>query len=189
MRRLRNNGIVFIISGIVVIAVGVAMIISGINMENDFNVQVGYYLEHGTFDDSGIVIRNVGIAVAALGALLTVAGIYMILITRRKYIEPKRDSYDEIDDVVEQMAGTRTIFDIFKSEDGTRLFSFYRDKTCYLKEDGVSHRGHMEPLEWAGKRPTVWQIMLDDGRSYVVSKVEMNILAENSDGEEIFYRT
>ena len=93
--------------------------------------------------------------------------------------------------MVAQLAGNRSIFDVFHSEDRSRIFSFYRNKTFILKEGDQVHRGTMEPLEWANERPILWRITMDrDGKqeSYEVSKVEGNILVKSDDGEQIFYR-
>ena len=99
--------------------------------------------------------------------------------------------YDEFDDMVAQLAGNRSIFDVFHSEDHNRIFSFYRNKTCIFKKGDEVYRGKMEAIEREGDRPTVWRITLDyHGKKAIceIRKDEGDILVKNRLGEEKFYR-
>lgn len=178
--------------GILLIIFGIVLVIIGSSMNSDFYVQVEYYYAHGMTDRSGYTILYYGIGLAAAGVLLNIISVVLSVKIRRQYAEKTNDqNYGEFDDMVAQLSGNRSIFDVFHSEDRSRIYSFYRNKTFILKEGDAVHRGNMEPLEWSNERPILWRITMDrDGNqeSYEVSKVEGNILVKNDEGEEIFYR-
>lgn len=192
MHRDSNAGPICGILGILFVIAGVAAIIFGNNIYNNFYEQVEYFYQHGDMDSSGKSIVTVGIVLIVIGAVLLFLSLYFILAARRQFAGVLHNQeFDEVDDVIEQMAGTRTIFDVFHNEDHSKIFSFSRDKTCKLKENGAIFHGKMEPLEWEAGHPTLWRITLDyKGHKEVceVSKVEGNILVTNESGKAMFYR-
>ena len=189
---MQRASVVMRIIGIVLIIFGIVLIIIGYSMNADFYVRVEYYYAHGAIDNSGNITLYYGIGMAALGVITTVISFIFSAKVNRQYKEKSNDQdFDEFDDMVAQLAGNRSIFDVFHSEDRSKAFSFYRNKTFILKEGDQIHRGKMEPLEWANERPTLWRITMDrDGKqeSYEVSKVKENILVKNDEGEQVFYR-
>ena len=192
MRRDSNKGPICGIFGILFVIAGVITIIFGNNIYDNFYEQVQYYYQHGGLDDTGKNIVTVGIVLIVIGGILLFLSLYFALAARRQFAGVMHNQeFDEVDDVIEQMAGTHSIFDVFHSEDNTKIFSFSRDKTCKLKENGEIYHGKMEPLEWANGKPTLWRITLDyKGHKEVceISKVEVNIKVKNDSGELIFYR-
>ena len=191
MRKSGNSSALFFVFGIALIVICVVLMIigNGMSRENDFYVQQEYYYEHGRMDTTGNTLMYVGIGLAVLGGILIVGGLYVNHIGKRKFAVAKNSNYDDVDNMIEQMAGTTTIFDTFRS--GDKTFCFYRDKTCILKSGDQVFRGKMEPLEWDAGRPTLWDISLDCGgeeKHYEVSKVERNILVKGDREEEIFCR-
>ena len=180
------------ILGIVLIAFGIVLIVIGHLMNNQFYAQVEYYYTYGTMDVSSTNTMYYGIGLATVGLVLTIISIILTVKLNRQFKGKVHDQdYDQFDDMVAQLAGNRSIFDVFHSEDRSKAFSFYRNKTFILKEGDQINRGKMEPLEWANERPTLWRItMLRDGKreNYEVSKVEGDILVKNDEGEQIFYR-
>ena len=192
MRRDRNKGAICGIFGILAVVAGVILIIIGNLMFNNFYAQVEYYYQYGGMDDTGNTVVTIGVILIVIGVVLLIVSLYFALAERRQFAGVMHNQeFDEVDDVIEQMAGTRTIFDVFHSEDNSKIFSFSRDKTCKLKENGEIYHGKMEPLEWAAGHPTLWRITLDyKGHEEVceVSKVEGNILVKNDSGQAIFYR-
>ena len=180
------------ILGIVLIAFGIVLIVIGYLMNNQFYAQVEYYYAHGTLDASGTNTMYYGVGLAAIGIVLVVISIILTVKLNRQFKGKIHDQdYDQFDDMVAQLSGNRSIFDVFHNEDRSKIFSFYRNKTFILKEGDQIHRGKMEPLEWVNERPTLWRITMDrDGKqeSYEVSKVEGDILVKNDEGEQIFYR-
>ena len=180
------------ILGIVLIAFGIVLIVIGHLMNNQFYAQVEYYYTYGTMDVSSTNTMYYGIGLATVGLVLTIISIILTVKLNRQFKGKVHDQdYDQFDDMVAQLAGNRSIFDVFHSEDRSMIFSFYRNKTFILKEGDQINRGKMEPLEWANERPILWRItMLRDGKreNYEVSKVEGDILVKNDEGEQIFYR-
>lgn len=192
MRRDSNKGAICGIFGILAVLAGVVLIIVGNSIYNNFYEQVEYFYQYGDMDNSGKKIVYGGIAMIVVGVVLLIVSLYFIIAERRQFAGVMHNQeFDEVDDVIEQMAGTRTIFDVFHNEDKSKIFSFSRDKTCKLKENDAIYHGRMEPLEWAAGHPTLWRITLDyKGHKEVceISKVEGNILVKNESGEAIFYR-
>ena len=192
MRRGNNAGPICGILGILSVIAGVIMIIVGNTMYNNFYAQVEYYYQYGGMDESGKSVMIGGIVMVIIGVVLLFISLYFILAERRQFAGVMHNQeFDEVDDVIEQMAGTRTIFDVFHNADNSKIFSFSRDKTCKLKENDKIYHGKMEPLEWEAGHPTLWRITLDyKGHKEVceVSKVEGDILVKNESGEAIFYR-
>ena len=180
------------ILGIVLIAFGIVLIVIGHLMNNQFYAQVEYYYTYGTMDVSSTNTMYYGIGLATVGLVLTIISSILTVKLNRQFKGKIHDQdYDQFDDMVAQLAGNRSIFDVFHNEDRSMIFSFYRNKTFILKEGDQIHRGKMEPLEWVNERPTLWRITMDrDGKqeSYEVSKVEGDILVKNDEGEQIFYR-
>ena len=180
------------ILGALLIAFGIVLIVIGHLMNNQFYAQVEYYYTYGTMDVSSTNTMYYGIGLATVGLVLTIISIILTVKLNRQFKGKVHDQdYDQFDDMVAQLAGNRSIFDVFHSEDRSKIFSFYRNKTFILKEGDQIHRGRMEPLEWANERPILWRItMLRDGKreNYEVSKVEGDILVKNDEGEQIFYR-
>ena len=189
---MQKASVVMRIIGIVLIIFGIVLIVIGYAMNNDFYVQVEYYYANGSMDQTGLNVLYTGIGFSAVGVILLIFSLFLSARIRHQYKEKTNDQdYDEFDDMVAQLAGNRSIFDVFHSEDRSKAFSFYRNKTFILKEGDQIHRGTMEALEWANERPTLWRITMDrDGKqeSYEVSKVKENILVKNDEGEQIFYR-
>ena len=182
---LRIVGILFAVFGIV-------LVIIGYMMNNNFYEQVEYYYMYGTTDSSGLSVMYTGVGLAAFGAVMLIISLILSINLRRQFKGTVHDQdYDEFDDMVAQLAGNRTIFDVFHSEDKNKGFSFYRNKTFIFKEGEEVSRGTMEPLTWEAGHPTLWRITMDDHgtqKSYEVSKVEGNILVKGDEGEEIYYR-
>lgn len=180
------------ILGIVLIVFGIVLIVIGHLMNNQFYAQVEYYYTYGTMDVSSTNTMYYGIGLATVGLVLTIISIILTVKLNRQFKGKVHDQdYDQFDDMVAQLAGNRSIFDVFHNEDRSMIFSFYRNKTFILKEGDQINRGKMEPLEWANERPILWRItMLRDGKreNYEVSKVEGDILVKNDEGEQIFYR-
>lgn len=180
------------IIGVLLIIFGVVLVFIGRNIYTDFYAQVEYFYKFGTYDSAGLNVFYSGIGISAVGVVLLIVSIIFSVKLRRQFSDTVHDQdYEEFDDMVEQLAGNKTIFDVFHTEDNTRIFSFYRDKTCILKAGEDIHRGTMEPLTWANGHPTLWRITMDfDGsdQSCEVSKVDGNILVKCDDGEQIFYR-
>ena len=164
MRGETNRGAICGIIGIVAAITGVVLIFFGNYMANgysSFYINLDYYYQTG--------------------------------IKERKQFSEKihNQDYDEFDDMVAQLAGNRSIFDVFHSEDHNRIFSFYRNKTCIFKKGDEVYRGKMEAIEREGDRPTVWRITLDyHGKKAIceIRKDEGDILVKNRLGEEKFYR-
>lgn len=169
-----------------------ALIIIGYSMNNNFYEQVEYYYAHGTMDNSGLNVMYFGIGTAAVGAVMVLISLILSFRLRGQFKGTVHDQdYDEFDDMVAQLAGNRTIFDVFHSEDRKKAFSFYRNKTFIFKEGEEIRRGNMEPLTWEAGHPTLWRITMDDDgaqKSFEVSKVEGNILVKGDGDEEIYYR-
>ncbi|MBQ3331264.1 MAG: hypothetical protein IJG87_08830 [Ruminococcus sp.] len=192
MRRDGNKGVISGVFGILFVIAGVITIIFGNNIYNNFYEQVQYYYQYGGMDNTGKKIVTVGIALIVIGAILLFISLYFAVAARRQFAGVMHNQeFDEVDDVIEQMAGTKTIFDVFHNEDRTKVFSFYRNKTCIFKEGDKVYHGKMEPLEWENDRPTLWRITLDyKGHEEIleISKVEGNIKVKNDTGEAIFYR-
>ena len=180
------------ILGFLLIGFGAVLIVIGYLMNNDFYAQVEYYYAHGTMDASGNNTMYYGVGLAVAGVVLIIISIILSVKTNRQFKGKIHDQdYDQFDDMVAQLAGNRSIFDVFHNEDRSKVFSFYRNKTFILKEGDQIHRGKMEPLKWENERPILWRITMDrDGKreSYEVSKVEGDILVKNDEGEQIFYR-
>ena len=180
------------ILGALLIAFGIVLIVIGHLMNNQFYAQVKYYYTYGTMDVSSTNTMYYGIGLATVGLVLTIISIILTVKLNRQFKGKVHDQdYDQFDDMVAQLAGNRSIFDVFHNEDRSMIFSFYRNKTFILKEGDQINRGKMEPLEWANERPILWRItMLRDGKreNYEVSKVEGDILVKNDEGEQIFYR-
>ena len=191
-RRGHHAGPICGIFGILFVIAGVAAIIIGNNIYNNFYEQVEYYYQHGEMDDTGKTVVTVRIALIVVGAIFLFVSLYFTLAARRQFAGVvHKQEFDKVDDVIEQMAGTRTIFDVFHNEDKSKIIIFSRDKTCKLKENGAIYHGKMEPLTWEAGHPTLWRITLDyKGHQEVceVSKVESNILVTNDSGKAIFYR-
>ena len=168
------------ILGALLIAFGIVLIV------------IGYLMHNGTLDASGTNTMYYGVGLAAIGIVLVVISIILTVKLNRQFKGKIHDQdYDQFDDMVAQLSGNRSIFDVFHNEDRSKIFSFYRNKTFILKEGDQIYRGRMEPLEWANERPILWRItMLRDGKreNYEVSKVEGDILVKNDEGEQIFYR-
>ena len=192
MRRSGNRSGIFVIIGVLLALFGAALIIIGIYMNNNIYANLEYFYSTGKWDSTGGSLISFGIAAAALAVVMFFVAIYFsVKYGRGLSKKHHKDDYNEVDDVIAQMAGNRTIFDVFHSEDRTRTFSFYRNKTCILKVGDTVYRGKMEPLTWEAGHPTLWRITFDiEGSelSYEVSKVEGNILVKNDNGEKIFYR-
>ena len=191
-RNDNSRGIVSGIFGIISVILGGILIAIGYFMYNDFYVQVQYFYQHGDMDATGHKIMYAGFGLIGFGLILIFISLYFRISERRQFAGKVHDQdYDEFDDMVASMAGNKTIFDVFHSEDNTRIFSFYRNKTCIFKKGDEVYRGTMEPLTWEAGHPTLWRITLNiNGQNAVceISKVEGNILVKNSIGEEIFYR-
>lgn len=189
---MRIASYVLRILGILLVAFGVVLVFIGKNMNDDFYVQVEYFYQYGTRDSSGKTVLYGGIGLVAVGIVMLIVSFILSYKLRQQFSGTVHDQdYDEFDDMVAQLAGNKTIFDVFHTEDNTRAFSFYRNKTCILKAGDEIHRGTMEPLEWDNGHPTLWRITLDfDGKkeSCEVSKIEGNILVKCKGGEQIFYR-
>lgn len=192
MRRDSNKGAICGFFGILSVVAGVILIIIGNSMANNFYAQVEYYYQFGTSDSAGNTVMIGGIVLAVIGVILLFISLYFAIAARRQFAGVMHNQeFDEVDDVIEQMAGTKTIFDVFHSKENNRAFSFYRNKTCIFKEGDEVYHGKMEPLEWENGHPTLWRITLDyKGHKEVceISKVEGNILVKNGTGEAIFYR-
>lgn len=189
---MRIASYVLRILGILFAAFGVVLIFIGRSMYEDFYVQVEYYYQNGELDSTGNTVLFVGLGTAAVGVVLLIVSFILSFKLRKQFSGMIHDQdYDEFDDMVAQLAGNKTIFDVFHTEDNTRVFSFYRNKTCILKSGDEIHRGKMEPLTWEEGHPTLWRITIDfDGKteSCEVSKIEGNILVKCNGGEQIFYR-
>ena len=130
MRRDSNKGPIYGIFGILFVIAGVITIIFGNNIYDNFYEQVQYYYQHGGMDDTGKKIVTVGIVLIVIGGILLFISLYFTLAARRQFAGVMHNQeFDEVDDVIEQMAGTKTIFDVFHTEDNSKIFSFSRDKT------------------------------------------------------------
>ena len=191
MRKSGNNSALFFVLGIALIVICVVLLIigNGMSRDNNFYVQQEYLYEHGDMDPTGSTLAYIGAGLAVLGIVFIICGLYVNHTSQRKIKIEKDSDYDDVDNMIEQMAGTTTIFDTFHLEDKT--FCFYRDKTCILKNGEQVFRGRMEPLEWKGGHPTLWDIFLDcDGEqvNYKISKVDGNILVKGDESEEVFIR-
>jgi len=178
--------------GILLIAFGLVLILIGYLMDQNFYAQIEYYYQYGTMDVSGNNTIYYGVGLIVFGVLLTVISVILSIKLNRQFkSKTHNQDYDQFDDMVAQLSGNRSIFDVFHSEDRSKVFSFYRNKTFILKEGETVCRGKMKPLKWANERPILWRISMDrDGKqeSYEVSKVKENILVKNDEGEQIFYR-
>ncbi len=195
MRETGNKGFIFGILGVLLIVIGIVLIVIGYNMAygySSFYINLEYRYQNHTKDTTGNHLIIGGVAAAILGVVFLAVCVYLYIKSRREMSKiVLDDAYNDVDDVMIQLAGTNTIFDIFHSEDRQKVFSFYRDKTCIFKEGDTVRRGKMEPLTWEAGRPTLWRITLDfDGRqeSCEISKVDGNILVKSDVSEEVFYR-
>ena len=192
MRDSGRKSIIFGIFGFLFLVVGVILIIAGNSITNNFQEQILYFYEHGDMDPTGAKIMYGGIGALAVSAICFIVSFILLIRSRRQFSGTVHDQdYEEFDDMVAQLAGNRTIFDVFHSEDEGKMFSFYRNKTCILKDGEKVYRGKMEPLTWEAGHPTLWRITMDiDGTNKVceISKVEGDILVKSDEGEEIFYR-
>lgn len=192
MRDSGRRGIVLGIFGFLFLVAGIIMIIAGNSINNNFQEQILYFYEHGTTDDTGLKIMYYGFAVVGISVICFIVSFILFFKSRRQLSGVVHDQdYDEIDDMVASLAGNRTIFDVFYSEDRKKAFSFYRNKTCILKVGETVYRGIMEPLTWEAGHPTLWRITLNvDGKRKIceISKVERDILVKCDEGEAIFYR-
>lgn len=193
VRKALQNSIICAIFGTIITVLGAVTVISGYNMHNNFAARTKFYLTYGREDKSGAVIMAVGAIVVILGVILLGLSLYFRRMSRRKFDDVvRRRDYEGTDAVIEQMAGTKTIFDIFHSEDRSRTFSFYRNKTCILKDGDTVWRGRMKALEWAAGHPTLWRITMDiEGEEQIleIAKTEGNIVVKKEDGtQEIYYR-
>lgn len=192
MRDSGRRGIVLGIFGFLFLVAGIIMIIAGNSINNNFQEQILYFYEHGTTDDTGLTIMYVGVGLVVVSVICFIVSFILFFKSRRQLSGVVHDQdYDEFDDMVASLAGNRTIFDVFHSEDGKKVFSFYRNKTCILKAGEKVYRGIMEPLTWEAGHPTLWRISLNvDGKKKVceISKVERDILVKCGEGEAIFYR-
>lgn len=189
---MRIASYVLRIVGILSIVLGIVLIIIGNTMNNDFYAQVEYFYSYGTMDSSGLSVMYFGIGIAAAGAIMLIISIIFSIRLRSQFNGTVHNQdYDEFDDMVAHLAGNRTIFDVFHSENEERVFSFYRNKTFIFKDGDEINRGKMEPLTWEAGHPTLWRITMDvhgAEKSYEVSKVEGDILVKGDEGEEIYYR-
>ena len=193
MRKSVNNSALFFAFGVILILVCIVLLIigNGMSRDNNFYVQQEYYYEHGVMDSTGSILAYIGFGLAVLGCVMIGIGLYVNHMFKRKFKIDKGSDFDEVDDMIVQMAGTATIFDTFHSEDKEKTFCFYRNKTCILKEGDQISRGKMDPLEWAGGHPTLWEITFGEGEEttkYRITKTEGNILVKGEQSEEIFYR-
>ena len=191
MRKSGNNSALFFILGIALIVVSVILIVISISMipENNFYVQLEYYYQHGTEDATGSILAAIVIGLSVLGGILIICRLYINYTSKRKFRIEKGSDFDDVDSMIEQMAGTTTIYDTFHTEDKT--ICFYRDKTCIMKSGEKVFRGKMEPIEWNDDHPTLWDIFLDcngEQVNYKISKVEGNILVKGDQNEEVFIR-
>ncbi|MBQ9679132.1 MAG: hypothetical protein IJV48_00405 [Ruminococcus sp.] len=192
LQKDESKGIVLGIIGALCIVAGFVLTILGDKIFNNFYEQVDYYYQHGTMDSFGVNVRYFGFGIIALGGILIFTSIYFGVKARKEFSgKLHKQDYQEVDSVITQLAGNKTIFDVFHSQDGTRTFSFYRNKTCILKAGGEVYHGKMEPLTWKEGHPTLWKIALDingNEMDYEVSKVEGNILIKGDHTEKVFYR-
>ena len=195
MRGETNRGAICGIIGIVAAITGAVLIFFGNYMANgysSFYINLDYYYQTGTFDTTGKNLVTAGIVLIVIGAVLLFLSLYFAIKERKQFSEKiHNQDYDEFDDMVAQLAGNRSIFDVFHSEDHNRIFSFYRNKTCIFKKGDEVYRGKMEAIEREGDRPTVWRITLDyHGKKAIceIRKDEGDILVKNRLGEEKFYR-
>lgn len=195
MRGETNRGAICGIIGIVAAITGVVLIFFGNYMANgysSFYINLDYYYQTGTFDTTGKNLVTAGIVLIVIGAVLLFLSLYFAIKERKQFSEKiHNQDYDEFDDMVAQLAGNRSIFDVFHSEDHNRIFSFYRNKTCIFKKGDEVYRGKMEAIEREGDRPTVWRITLDyHGKKAIceIRKDEGDIIVKNRLGEEKFYR-
>ena len=192
LQKNESRGIVLGIIGALCVVTGLVLTILGNKIFNNFYEQVDYYYQHGTMDSFGRYVRYFGFGFIVLGGILIFLSIYFIMKAKKDFSEKlHKQDYKEVDSVITQLAGNKTIFDVFHSQDGTRTFSFYRNKTCILKAGDEVYHGKMEPLTWEAGHPTLWKIALDvngNELDYEVSKVEGNILIKGDRTEKVFYR-
>ena len=192
MSDLDKRSMALSIIGFLILAAGVIMLFAGNNINNNFQEQILYYYEKGTTDPTGLNIMYSGLAVIGVGVICLIASFVLVIRSHRQFSGKVHDEdYEEYDDMIAQLAGNRTIFDVFHSEDNKRVFSFYRNKSCIFKENDVSHRGNMEPVAWEEGHPTVWRVTINVDETeqvYEVSKAEGNIVVKSDGGEEVFYR-
>lgn len=195
MRGETNRGAICGVIGILGVIAGAVLAFIGNYMANgysSFYINLEYYYRTGGFDSTGKNLVTVGIVMIVLGVVLLLISLYFAIVSRRQFSKiMNNQEQEELDDMITQMAGNRSIFDVFHSEDHNRMFSFYRDKTCIFKRGDKVYHGKMEPIEWNGDRPTVWKITLDyHGQEAVceIRKDEGDILVKNRLGEEKFYR-
>ena len=187
MRGYYYRGRTFRIFGAILLVAGIVMVFSGrgINAANDSD---------GVFAMSmstGEKLMLGGYFVAGLGALLLLIGIILFVKSYRNRKTNGAGDDNKAEDVVSQLVGIQTIYDIFHSEDRSSVFCFYRNNTCVLKEGDIVHRGKMDPVTWENDRPTLWRITLDvDGvdKVYEISKVDDDIRVKSDEGTAIFYR-
>ena len=189
MRRSSGIGILCGIFGIIALIMGGFLLFVGSNAAYSlgfFNFQ--YSILYGPGQKMSIT----GIALIAIGIAMLIFSLYTGAWRGRRIFGSTHDRHnEEVEDIIAQLSGSRSIFGIFRSKDSSKALSIYRNNICILKEGSQIHRGTMEPAAWASGKPTVWRMTLDyDGskRSCEVSKVENNILLKNDSAEEIYYR-
>ena len=174
MRQFENKSFLFGASGVLSVALGITLMIVG---KNAFG---------------GAAMQNSGVVLSALGAVLLIFAMHGFRQISRRYQATQHGNHSEQeDDMIAQIAGNRSIFDVFCSADNGRAFSFYCNNTCILKDGAGIRRGRIEPTSWEEGNPTQWRVTMDSEsgeESCEISRIDSNILIRSEHGEEVFYR-
>ena len=148
----------------------------------------GFDYRYGGLNGTGRAASIGGIVLVTVGIALVIICLYTRSVGGRRFSGTMHNhEYDGVDDVMLQLAGSRTIFGVFYSEDNSRALSVYRDNTCILKEGDSIRRGRIEPVT----QPDHWRATVDAGdgeQRYEISRADANLLIKSDRGEEIFYR-
>lgn len=75
MNLQKKNGMGFFVAGIIMMVIGAVGIIVGSSIDGNVERQMEYVYWNGSRDNTGSILRTIGIVVAVIGVLLFIIGI------------------------------------------------------------------------------------------------------------------
>ncbi len=173
MNLQKKNGMGFFVAGIIMMVIGAVGIIVGSSIDGNVERQMEYVYWNGSRDNTGSILRTIGIVVAVIGVLLFIIGIVDRFSSSRKE-----------GTLVGVMPSLSEVYGIFRSSDFQYEFTIKPDNTCIIKQNSKYYYGS---LSYTGK-DTIDIVIKGSGTAYKIKPVNGTIAVKGGPVDETFIR-
>lgn len=173
MNLQKKNGMGFFVAGIIMMVAGAIGIIIGSSIDGNVSRQMEHVYWYGNTDNTGSIIRTIGIIVVVVGALFFIMGIVERASSNRKD-----------NTIVGVMPSLSEVYGTFRSSDFQYEFTIKPDNTCIIKQNSKIYYG---ALSYTGKE-TLDIVIKGFGTAYKIKPVNGTIAVKGGPVDEVFIR-